>query len=233
MNALATTLLPQQPSRQNGWQPNKMSWWYHSIIDFMLANPQSTKKEMAKVFNCSEAAIVLITTSDIFRAHFENRRSEFSAAVDGALTNKLGEVALKSLGLMMEVLEKKRDQVPLMQLNEIAGGALTRLGYGLPKKPDVQTPPPSVTVINNAPQQNNTVVVPVSPQDLEAARNALRRSEAMKLIESSEVRARPLLESQESTVEPMRASSSVEETALVDASALPEGNEEGRDEPLL
>jgi hypothetical protein len=231
--------LPPQPSRQNGWQPSKMSWWYHSIIDFMLANPQSTKREMAKAFNCSEAAIVLITTSDIFRAHFDARRAEFSSQVDGAITSRLGEVALKSLGLMMEVLEKKQDQVPLMQLNEIVGGALTRLGYGL--KPDVQTPAPSVRVeVNSAPQQTTLVAVPVSPQDLEAARNALRRSEALKLIESHEVRARPIPEP-----EPLEEAGGIllegetgvpicqSETALVDASQTSQGEEERRDEPLL
>jgi hypothetical protein len=165
------------------WQPPKMSWWYHAIIDFMIANPQATKKDMAAHFACSEMAISLITTSDIFRAHFAARREEFSHRLDGAIHQKLSSIALKSLGIIEGVLEKKRDQIPLESLISIQEKVLDRLGYGLTEKVASQSPAPSVTVNVNAESKAQTVVVPVSTKDLEAARAALRRSESLKLIE--------------------------------------------------
>jgi hypothetical protein len=183
MAALPQTLpTVEKPAR---WQPAKMSWWYHAIIDFMIANPQATKKDMAARFKCSEMAIGLITNSDIFRAHFAARRKEFSEGLDATLHQELGKIAIKSLGIMSAVLEKKGDAIPLMQLAEISDKVLDRLGYGI--QAEAPTPAPSGTVnVFTAPVQNNntSVTVPVTAADLEAARQALRRSESMKTIDS-------------------------------------------------
>ena len=216
-----TPLAP--PSR---WQPAMMSWWYHSIIDFMMANPQSTKKEMASYFKCTEVAIHLITNSDIFRAHFHARRAEFQDKLDGSIQTRLGEVAMKSLDLIYDQLDKKRDAIPLNQLVDLNDKVLTRLGYGLPKIDEARTPAPSVTVQVNAPQ--TLVTVPVSPSDLEAARQALRRSEAMRLVEPVRAaRQNPALP------EPFDGAGGtiIEGEAALEAS--PSGEEERRDEPLL
>jgi hypothetical protein len=182
------TLTIQTSEPKARWQPSKMSWWYHSILDFMMANPQATKKEMAAYFHCSEVAINLITNSDIFRAHFAARREQFAEILDASIHQKLATIADKSLGILSEVLDKKRESIPLMQLVEIQDKVLDRLGYGLEKKP-VATPAPSVSVFTGPVQQNTSVTVPVSPSDLEAARRALRRSEELKMIESQPLKS--------------------------------------------
>lgn len=159
-----------QPSASERWQPPKMSWWYDAIIDLMTARPDLNKKEIAEHFRVTPQAIYLITNSDIFKARFEQRRAALSTQLDGSIHQKLLAVADRSLGLIAEVLDKKRDQIPLPQLESLADKVLDRLGYG--QKPQVTTSP-SVVVLND----NRSVVVPVSPSDLDAARAALRRAE--------------------------------------------------------
>lgn len=166
--------LVSQPQR---WQPTKISWWYDAIIDLMMANPQMTKKEIAEQLSCTPAAIYMITNSDIFKARFAQRRDALNSTLDGAIHSKLLAVADKSLGIIADILDKKRDAIPLPQLESLTDKVLSRLGYG------AQTAaPPSPVVVNL--NDNRSVVVPVSPSDLETARQALRRSESIKAIES-------------------------------------------------
>lgn len=183
MTALISTSAEQTGRQQ--WQPSKMSWWYDAIIDLMTANPQMTKKDIAASLNCTPAAIYLITNSDIFKARYSQRRAALTETLDGAIHQKLLAVADRSLGLIAEVLDKKRDQIPLPQLESLADKVLDRLGYGA--KP-VASQSPVVVNLND----NRSVVVPVSPSDLDAARAALRRAETAKILEAPEGRARQI-----------------------------------------
>ena len=178
--ASSTTNSEQQPSATTSrWQPQKISWWYDAILDLMLLHPEWSKKDIAADLKVTPAAIYLITNSDIFKARFAQRREEFNGRLDGSIHARLLAVADKSLAIIGDVLEKKRDSIPLPQLREIAEGALDRLGYGVSKNA-----PPATTQVNVQVNDSRSVVVPVTPQDLEAARLALRRSEEMKSIES-------------------------------------------------
>ena len=117
--------------------------------------------------------------------------------------------------------EKKRDTIPLQQMIDLQDKVLDRLGYGL--QPEARTPAPSTIVQVNVPQ--TMVTVPVSPHDLEAARQALRRSESMKLSEPRPLRLE--------TLDDLHGGSIVEaEAALVDSQVNPLDEGEGRDEPL-
>lgn len=152
------------------WQPQKMIWWYWALIDSMIANPEMTKKELAAQFKVSEVCIHLITTSDVFNAYLAERRAGNSKMLDEAIKLKLTKVADKTLEMIGKVLEKKQDAIPLSELTSLADKTLERLGYGVKG---------SGVVVNTT--GNTQVVVPVSIQDLEAARRALRMTEMQKL----------------------------------------------------
>jgi len=153
------------------WQPQKMVWWYWAIIDEMIANPECTKKELAARFKVSEVCIHLITTSDVFNAYLSERRAGNSKMLDEAIRLKLQQTADRVLATIQTVIEKKKDAIPLDQLTSLADKTLERLGYGVR----------NAGMVVNA-TGNTQVVVPVSIQDLEAARKALRNSETQKAI---------------------------------------------------
>jgi len=88
---------------------------------------------------------------------------------------------------MLEVLDKKRDSIPLEMLARVSDSSLKNLGYG-------STPPGNAVTVNVG-QSPPSIHVAVSLSDLEMAREALRRSQAPKLVdvtpEAAEAAARP------------------------------------------
>lgn len=145
-----------------------MAWWYWDLLDYMIANPQATKKEIALHYGIAYQTMILVTTSDMFNAHLEQRRAIISKQLDGEIANRLGKVALTAIDLTQDVLDKKRDNIPLDSLTDIMDKALTRLGYG------VKGTAPSSGVTVNVQQ---AVVAPISGADLEEGRKLLRASQ--------------------------------------------------------
>jgi len=159
-------------------RPKKFAWYYDSIIDWMVANPGRPLSECAAHVHKSQSWLSTIINSDMFKAALAQRRETFSATHDALLTEKVTKVAMMGMDIILEKMEKKRDAIPISQLHTISDGAMQRLGYGV--KPGVG---PGVQVnvgvgIQNQPQ----VVVPVSADDLAAARFALRQAEQMKAL---------------------------------------------------
>lgn len=142
-------------------------YWYVAIIDWMIANPGRPLKDCAAELGRGESTIYMITETDLFRTHFQQRRAAFSQAHDSELRTKMTALANKSMDILTEVLEKKRDTVPVAQLTTIAVSALDRLGYS-PNKPAAT----GVTV--NLPGSNPTLVTSISREELEEARTAMR-----------------------------------------------------------
>lgn len=148
--------------------------WHDALIDFMLANPRATLEQKARHFNSSPSYISLIEHTDMFRARWEARRAEFTELIHESIATKTAQVADKALGLMLDVLDKKKDQIPFAQLADVTFKSLEKLGYGAPAGAGG-----GVTIINGNAMQ---VVAPVSPQALEEARLALRRSEEQRRL---------------------------------------------------
>jgi hypothetical protein len=191
------------PARSVRWQPRGMAWWYWALIDEMLANPELNKTEIAKKLRVTPQCIYLVTNSDTFKLHYEARRREFAAQLDGVIRTRLEKVAGTSLDLISKVLEAKQTTVPLETLSEVADKALERLGYGPKASPAV-----SVTVDNST----QTVVAPVSLQVIEEARATLREVERSRMLQSrrGEVEMTlPAAEESEQRVEPSDGSSEV------------------------
>lgn len=140
--------------------------WYDAIIDIMIAQPEASQAEIARQLGRHPGTIGAIVNSDIFRERFVVRKQQFIDAQNHQLVQKLQRVANQSLDATSEMLDKKRDQVPLKMLHEITTGTLDRLGYS-PNSSGA----PAVTIYN-APQANAGVQV-ASSGALQKAREHL------------------------------------------------------------
>jgi hypothetical protein len=177
-NSQITTLLDVAEGRRKAPKRTRMLWYYDAIIDWMIANPSGRLSECAAHIGRTQATLSVIINSDMFKAALAERRAQFVQRHDLSLIEKTTKVANASLDALLEVLDKKRDKIPIGTLVEIQDSALSRLGYGAaPASPSVQVN------VNNT-QNNATVVAPVSLSDLEEARMALRQvqSNTAKLI---------------------------------------------------
>jgi hypothetical protein len=139
--------------------------WYDGIIDDILANPGTTVKDTAARLGRNPSTISAITSSDLFKARWEQRRASFNMALDLHLSAKLAAVAEKALDHTIEALDKKRDSIPLPILKDLALGSLDRLGYG----PTREAPPAVQVNVNNG--------VTASAEALDRARNKMRELE--------------------------------------------------------
>lgn len=174
-------------------------WWYEGIADWMIEHPGGQLQECARDLNKTPTTISLIIHTDVFKDYLAKRRAEWRERHDHALTSKTTAVAEAALDCLLVQLEKKKDQVPITTITEIATSALDRLGYS-PQKAQ----PPSVQV--NVQQNNDTKVVhaAVSPLALEEAREALRVAErnraerAQNLLETP--KEEPVSETEEDTL---------------------------------
>lgn len=151
----------------------KMRWWHESLADYMLANPNATQNEIATAFGRQPCTISTIVNTDSFKAYFRQRRDQHAEVLDASVRHKLMNVADKSLDMMLDHLQKKRDTIPLEGLQRNIESTLKSLGYGGNSAPSV-----AVTVNNSAPTM---IPVAVSVADLEAAREALRRNQMQSL----------------------------------------------------
>lgn len=145
-----------------------MRWWYESLADYMISNPSATQAEIAAHLGRAESTISLVINTDSFKAYFRQRRNVHAEQLDATVRQKLFKVADSSLDHLLTVLDKKRDNIPIEMLQRTADSALKNLGYG------VAAPATTNVNVNTNPQ---TVNVAVSLEDLEAAREALRRNQ--------------------------------------------------------
>jgi len=150
--------------------------WYDGIIDDILANPGTTVKDTAARLGRHPNTISAIMSSDVFRSRWEQRRQQFSMALDLHLSQKLATVAEKALDHTIEVLDKKRDSVPLPILKDLALGSLDRLGYGPKQQPQAAV---QVNVNSGA----------ASPEALERARSKMKELELRSSVAGPKIEA--------------------------------------------
>lgn len=170
--------LPSQGLKKKA-NPYEGRWraWYSSIADWMLANPGRTQAECAAALGKGTTTIGFIMASDTFKQYFAARRAAWSEVHDRAITQKLTAVTEAALDSMLDQFEKKKDQIPLQLVTQVATSGLDRLGFG-PK-----TVPPAVNV--NVSQTDNRVQIAVSAADLAEAQSALRLVEARRALENT------------------------------------------------
>lgn len=170
-------------TKTRSYHRKTMPWWYDRIIDEMIANPGVKLSVIAQRLGRKPSTISSIINTDMFKAHYNARRARYAMQHDIGILEKTAKVAHQSLDLISQVLDKKKDQVPLDMLKDIADSSLKRMGYG------VEPPPGAVNINVNNGQQ---VVLPptVSKEDLLQAQMAVRQVQETKLAENKT----PLLE---------------------------------------
>lgn len=107
-----------------------MSWWHEALVDWMLLNPQKSKKEMAEAFGKDYQTIIVITNSEVFKARYEQAREALSGRVLADAKERLEGVACGSLGALAERIHENADKIPTKELRELADMSLRNLGYG-------------------------------------------------------------------------------------------------------
>jgi hypothetical protein len=140
-----------------------------AIIDLLLVDPALTKNDIAIRLELHPATVAMLMNSDLFRARYEQRRGAQRAALTQEINARLSRVALQALELTEEILAQERTAIPLPQLVDVADKTLARLGYG-PK----MAANPAVVIIND----KTSVVAPVTPEQLQAARQKLIEAQA-------------------------------------------------------
>jgi hypothetical protein len=143
----------------------------------MISEPQRNLKDFADDFRVTPAAIYLITSSDLFKAHLAQRRADLQERIDGGISQALSGIALKSIETVGKIIETKGEAIGITAAVDVMDKTLGRLGYG--PKADRG---PSVAVQVNGNHASTQVVIPVSPQDLDDARRALRLQESQRRI---------------------------------------------------
>ena len=194
--------------------------WYEDIADWMIQHPGGLAKECAKDLNKHPVTISMIVGSDLFKAYYAKRRAEWRERHDHALINKLTNLAEASLDLLLIQLEKKKDQVPIQLVTEMATSALDRLGYS----PQRNGGPALQVNVNGA----QTVQVAVSTEQLEEAREALRVAERNRASTSQRI-----LEALPGDTKPLPLSEDEVVCSRLPHEALPQDlKEDSEDDPL-
>lgn len=153
------------------------SWWHDSLIDYLIAHPDATLKDLAIFTGRTPAWLSLVRNSDAFQARYSQRRQEHSARLSEAVQERLLKVANK----VLDVVDLKLDGIKaangagmsVMEAFEASDTLLQRLGYG------VKQAGGGVQVNVN---QQNASVPQASVAAFNEARANIRANEAAKLL---------------------------------------------------
>lgn len=167
---------------QNSFQGRWRSWYSH-IADWQLENPGGKLADCAAALNKHVNTISLIVATDMYKEYFARRREEWTKQHDWAIISKTTRVAEKSLDLMLDKMEKQGDKIPMNIVTDVATSALDRLGYAPKQSPSVE--------VNVNTDNRKVVMVPISANALEEARDAIRAAEAARAISHRELEAEP------------------------------------------
>lgn len=111
-------------------QPAKMNWWYESVSDWLLQNPDKNLKDAAVFFNVTPTWIYVLTKSRPFVEYHEARRTEHNYLVSVGVIDKATAVADMALDHLSQKMVDVGDTLPVKVLTEVADTMLARIGYG-------------------------------------------------------------------------------------------------------
>lgn len=109
--------------------PQKVNWWYESIVDWMLLNPDKSKADAARFFNVSSVWMYTLTQSDVFKALYEQRRAAHNGVVSASIVEKVSALADVALEHLTERVAKNGESMTPGLLKDIAEMSLEKLGY--------------------------------------------------------------------------------------------------------
>lgn len=148
-------------------QVKKVNWWYESLADWMLANPDRTLTEAARYFNCTLSWISIVKNSDTFKEYWQIRREQVNHQVACTVTDRATAVAEVALERLQERLETTGDVLPVSTLLDISDKSMKWLGFG------AKASSPTQVQVN----------VGVDPAALARARELLKQSHGLTVEE--------------------------------------------------
>lgn len=87
-------------------KPLKINYSHEAMIDLILAEPSVTNKELAEIFNYTEAWISHVRKSDSFQARVAERKAvTIDPRIRQNLEDRLAHVATSSIAKIQEKLE--------------------------------------------------------------------------------------------------------------------------------
>lgn len=117
-------------------EPKRFRWWWESIIDWMLANPQKSLSDCARELDRTPAYIYQLTQSDIFKERYRQRVAEKNELLNGQLVQRVAGAAITATQLIQDKLDVDSRRAPesrtidLETLSEVNDKLLKSLGYG-------------------------------------------------------------------------------------------------------
>jgi hypothetical protein len=164
---------PRRTATATAWEPGRVIWWFESINDAMIANPQKSLGEIAKDLGRSSHWIHAITRSDSFQARLRERRDAHAGLLSQAIHEKAGAVILKGFEVLLDKFENPNN-LTAGAVADVVDKTLEKLGYGAKASPMVQV---------HAGGAAQLVVVPATPADLKSAQETIRQLETRLLNE--------------------------------------------------
>lgn len=109
----------------------KTGWRHDALIDIMIAEPQLQQRELAKIFDRTEAWISTLINSDAFQARLAERREEVvNPDIAASVEERLRALADISLQRLIEKIATPVQVVSDQFLLDTAKMSTASLGYG-------------------------------------------------------------------------------------------------------
>ena len=189
-----------------GARIKKISWWHNSIIEWMLANPESKLYECAEFFDVTPGWLSSIISSDIFKEEYKRRLGEHQTMMTEGIAEKIHGAAHITLDLLTERLMEDSGNLTFTQLQNCMDTTLKLAGFG-----QKQSAPLNVNVNGDG----NVTVQQVDATTLAKARENLDRvQEDNKVGESSENKPLPTPEKFHSSGESLESKIGDENTPV-------------------
>jgi hypothetical protein len=161
----------------------RLNYRYEGIIDFMLANPEMKRGEIAEELGYTQAWFSSLTHSDAFINRYAERRQELEEELMGRHVARLHTLAEKSAKRVEEALEPddEREVDPRFAL-DVHSKVLSNLGFG---------PKPNGGQGGTGPSTVNTTVNVVTQEKLSEARRRVEFVAKQELEGANEQKALP------------------------------------------
>lgn len=143
---------------------------FDAIIDYLLAHPGATQREVAAHIRRGEPWVSHVMRSDAFLDHYRARRAVLDVTVADGVKSRLAAVVDRTANVIIDRLDKNPLGVTLDQAASILDKASARLGFG---QPAAVAPGVNVTVGGG-----QTAVFVASPEQIAHARDRLRAAQA-------------------------------------------------------
>lgn len=143
-------------------QIQSMSPKHMAIADWLLANPEQKRGDLAKQMGVSESWLSIVIHSDVFREYFTSRRDKHEEELRKQIVGAQLQVTLKALATLDKVLDM--DNVDGRLALDVAERTAARLGF---------EPKPSKRTLTE--ERTMSFSRPVNPQVLAEGRETITR----------------------------------------------------------